>query len=151
MCRYARSASRTLPFMVSVMIFSLRMRRREYAAAVSSKSAPPSPSPPTAFDVRSATSATDMAPMLAAWRARSCSSSQMSRKNWGCVSTCRECFGVPASRDLPHRRSNLALPVRDSLHYRTFCIVAQVLPRPAACLALLWKRHPLHVLATWSG
>jgi len=83
MCRYGRSASRALLHSVSTMIFSLRSRRRAYHDAVSSNSEPPSASLSTRLDVRSATSATLMPPMLCASRARSCSPSQISRKNCG--------------------------------------------------------------------
>jgi len=84
MWRYGRSASRMFWERRSMMMPSLRIRRREYAPAVSSKSAPVSASEPTALEVRSATSATVIGPargLLLCWRARSWSSSQSSRKN----------------------------------------------------------------------
>lgn len=66
--RYGFSATRTLAMSVSVMICSLRSRRRAYHDAVSSKRPPASAASaslaPTFLEVRSATDATVRVPML---------------------------------------------------------------------------------------
>lgn len=66
--RYGFSATRTLETSVSVMICSLRSRRRAYHEAVSSKRPPASEASaelsPTFLEVRSATDATVRVPML---------------------------------------------------------------------------------------
>jgi hypothetical protein len=141
MCRYGLNASRTLLFSVSTMIFSLRSRRRAYHDAVSSNSEPPSTSLSTFLLVRPATSATLMLPiLLVSPRARSCKPSQISRKNYigNDVSGVRVQCHTEMMRNLPHRRSSHALPVRDSLRCHRFCKGAQDPRRQAAFPVPLW-------------